>query len=160
MLRRLINQGNDMRKPYMILTISAVILGVIVTGLFFRWSAASGPRKNLQLVPQDRVMLQQAPGAAATGWSTLDDPRLAVEEAVAHAKARLSNPQPSYAFVLYTINHSPSLIHAALEEQLGPQVKIHGLSSSVGVMTNEGLHIGKVGSVAVLLSSTPTITFT
>jgi len=33
---------------------------------------------------------------------------------------------------------------------LGPDVKIHGATSSVGVMTNDGFHRGRVGAIAVM----------
>jgi hypothetical protein len=84
---------------------------------------------------------------AAEGWSTADDPRTAVQEAVAMMRARLGGKSPSFVLASFTALYNCGATINALRAELGPDVKIHGITSVAGLMTNEGLHVGKVVGV-------------
>lgn len=138
--------------------------GLVAVGLIagaYMYFFQGSDDQELELTPQSKVQLQGGIGNsdAANGWSTQDDPQLAVTEAIAAAKAKLAGRQPRYAYVASTSGYDHTKIMAALKDNLASDVKIHGLTSALGVMTNEGLHMGNVGAVAVLLVASPDITF-
>jgi len=84
------------------------------------------------------------------GWSVKDTAREAIEEAVSMVKEKLGGKNPKYVLLWYTIAYDPAEIKNILRELLGADVQIQGVSSAVGVMTPDGYHVGKVGSLAIL----------
>lgn len=72
---------------------------------------------------------------AATGASSLQDPRAAVAEAWAKASSKLA--QPRLVLVASTVRYDLGAVHAALVETLG-DLPFMGGTSSGGVMTDEG----------------------
>jgi hypothetical protein len=99
------------------------------------------------------------PRSTGCGWSVADDPRQGVRQAVLAARAGIGSSTPVYAFVTTTSGYDHSVVLDELKKDLPPQVKIHGATSAFGVMTNEGLHKGKVGAVALLLIASTDVTF-
>jgi hypothetical protein len=99
---------------------------------------------------------------AAVGWSTNENYEMAVTEAITMAKNGLGNESPHFAYVVLTSRSSQEENNnTALEikEQLGPDVKIAGLTTKLGVITNDGIHIGQNGSIGILLVSSKNVTF-
>jgi hypothetical protein len=84
---------------------------------------------------------------ASVGWSNADDPRAAAREAVAKMRAGLGGKNPSYVIASYTVLFDREPLIDALRSELGSTVQIHGLSTVAGLMTNDGLHTGKVVGV-------------
>ena len=62
-------------------------------------------------------------------------------------RARLGGKQPSFVLASFTVLYDRDATIGALRAELGPNVKIHGITSVAGLMTNEGLHVGKVVGV-------------
>lgn len=89
-------------------------------------------------------------GEVAYGWSVKDTSQEAVKEAVEMMKEKLKGKNPHYIFIWYTIAYDPYEIKEILRKLLGENVQIHGSSSAVGVITSDGYHVGKIGSVAIL----------
>jgi len=99
---------------------------------------------------------------AAVGWSTAEDYEDAVSESITMAKNRIGNETPQFAYVVLTPRSSQEENNKTAEEirkQLGPNVKIVGLTTKLGVMTNDGIHVGQNGSIGILLVTSKNITF-
>jgi hypothetical protein len=99
---------------------------------------------------------------AAVGWSIAEDYKEAVSESITMAKNRLGNETPRFAYVVLTSKSSQEENNKTAEEirkQLGPNVKIVGLTTKLGVMANDGIHIGQNGSIGILLVASKNITF-
>jgi hypothetical protein len=90
------------------------------------------------------------PQHAGCGWSTAAEPRAAVAEAAGKARRMLGDKKASYVFVAPTVHYDVASIRDEVVRQFGPQVRIHGTTSSIGVMTAEGLHRGSAGAVGLL----------
>lgn len=88
---------------------------------------------------------------AAVGWSVADDARQAVREAVGNARKHLGEEKVVFAFVAPTVGYDIEIVMDELNRLLEPEAKVHGITSGRAVMTPEGYHVGKVGSIAVLL---------
>ncbi len=94
---------------------------------------------------------QRAPGThVASGWSTAADPRQAVIEAAQKALATLNGEPVSYLLVAPTVHYDTAVVLDEVRKQFGEKTKIHGVTSSVGVMTNEGFHRGPNGALGLL----------
>lgn len=89
------------------------------------------------------------------GWSTKDNPTDAVQEAVSLMKKDLGEKSPEYILFFSGIGkgnegYNQDEIMAEIKNQLGSNVQIHGGTSSLGVLTKEGFHVGRVGSLALM----------
>lgn len=84
----------------------------------------------------------------ATSWSTSTGTRDAFDEAKASLIARLGN-HPDYLLIYFTENYPAEELLAALAV-LPPSIKIQGCTSSLGVMTEEGLHSEDGRALAML----------
>jgi hypothetical protein len=105
---------------------------------------------------------ETTPALAAVGWSIKNNYADAVTEAFDMAKAKLGNETPVFAYVVFTPRPTPEENNDTADEirrQLGPEVKMVGLTTKLGVMTNDGLHVGQNGSLAILLVASKNITF-
>lgn len=132
-----------MKKNIIILLIVIVI---ILGGAFLYF----GEEKEEAIKPQEPSPVLREQNEIAYGWSLKDTGQEAVEEAVAMMKKKLKDKNPYYVLLWYTIAYNPQEIKETLQKLLGENVQIHGSSSSVGVITPDGYHIGKIGSLAVL----------
>jgi len=95
---------------------------------------------------------------AAVGWSIKGNTTDAITEMIEKAKNNLDG-DAKYAFVIYTDHHKPNDIKNEILNQLGSDIKMHGLSSFNAVMTNEGFHTSEEGAIGVLLVSSEHIEF-
>lgn len=150
---------NKLLRKYRFLQIVLPVLFVVfVVGvLLFYFTHASS--NELILKPEQKTAVRQGISEVGLGSSLNDDPSLAVAEAVAQAKSRLGNNTPTYAYVAFGTGYSDKQVQAALDKELPKGVKVHGMTSSLGVMTNDGFLKGKVGELALLLVGSPAITF-
>ncbi len=133
----------DMKKIILPLIIIALI-GIILLFFYFE------KEKEDSIEPQPIKPVSIRTGEAAHGWSLKDTSQEAVEEAVAMMKKKLKNKNPHYVLVWHTIAYDSQKIKETLREILGENVQIHGSSSAVGVISPDGYHIGKIGSLAIL----------
>ncbi|MBU4298703.1 FIST C-terminal domain-containing protein [Patescibacteria group bacterium] len=126
---------------------------VILIGVGVWMSTRPAEEKPVQIAPPEKSEI--AVGDAGYGWSIKDDPKEAVKEAVSLMEQRLEGKTPKYVLFFTgigkgNIGYNPEEIIAEIRNQLGPNVQIHGGSSSIGVLTKEGFHIGDVGSLALI----------
>ena len=99
---------------------------------------------------------------AAVGWSIKEDYKDAVSEAVDMAKDGLGNETPVFAYVVLTprlTSEENSNVADEIRNQLGQDVKMAGITTKLGVMTNDGIHVGENGSIGILLVASENITF-
>lgn len=87
---------------------------------------------------------------AGFGTSTVSDTQTAIAAAVRAAKAQLGDQRPGLAVVTATVEHEGAAILSALRQSL-PGVLIHGITTSLGVLTKQGIVTSADGAVAVLL---------
>jgi hypothetical protein len=134
-----------------VITLILIMSGFIVYRFFFI------REKNFQIFPiinSNDITKPNTPiiTYAATGWSVNDSPALAVTEAISKAKLKLTDRKNiTYAYVVSTVGYNTNTVFTEVKKQLDPKTKIQGLTSSIGVMTEEGLFTGKIGSIGVLL---------
>jgi len=132
-----------MRKGIIIFLIILVIIGIT---LFFYFEK----EKEEVIHPQPPKPPLIKTEEASYGWSVKDTSQEAVKEAVEMMKEKLKGKNPHYILIWYTIAYDPYEIKKTLRELLGEDIQIHGSSSAVGVITPDGYHVGKIGSVAIL----------
>jgi hypothetical protein len=78
------------------------------------------------------------------------DAARAVRSAVDQARAQLGGAAPLAAYITCTVDHDAARVHAAFKEALGA-VALHGVTTSLGVLTPEGVRNPGTGAVAVML---------
>lgn len=78
----------------------------------------------------------------ATAWSELSDPALALERAYQDLTDRLGGKTPDWVLVTSTIAYDAHTLYEAWQANEYPSHRLHGLSSSRGVMTERGHHGG------------------
>jgi hypothetical protein len=74
----------------------------------------------------------------ASAWSTAPNATDALTEALASLTGKLGG-HPTFLFVHFTERYSAELIRHTLQ-RLPPETKVHGCTSCVGVMTEQGFH--------------------
>ena len=87
---------------------------------------------------------------AGFGTSTLADTQSAVDEAVKDASVQLAGLAPGLAVVTSTVEHDASAVLAAIRRAL-PAVLVHGVTTSLGVLTKQGIVASGDGVVGILL---------
>lgn len=144
---------------FFILIISFLVLLTIGTIIYFRFFSTQ--KQEFKLTSQNKVSenLTEQTGTVGVGWSTKENPQEAVSEAIEKAKRQLGLNKPKFAYITFTVGYRYNQILEEIKKQLDPQIKIHGLTSSGGVMTNEGLHIGNIGSIAIMLIASDNVDF-
>lgn len=78
------------------------------------------------------------------------DIRPAVQSAVLQARAQLGRVQPQAAYITCTVDHDAAQVHAAFREVL-EGVALHGVTTSLGILTPDGVRNPGSGAVAVML---------
>lgn len=74
----------------------------------------------------------------------------AVQTAVEQAKAQLGGAPPQAAYITTTVDHDAARVHAAFRQVLAG-VPLHGVTTSLGVLTPAGVRNEGHGAVAVML---------
>ncbi len=90
---------------------------------------------------------EKAKLVAGYGWSILDDEGLAVEESVNKMKSTVANPKlvVLYTTVGYEVGKILTSLRAKLENS-----QVFGITSCYAVVSKDGVHVGKKGSMAIL----------
>jgi hypothetical protein len=114
------------------------------------------PERSTALVAENHmpaVAAQAGRGGkyAGTGWSVKPNPQQAVIDATRQAMERLGQDKASYVLVAYTGEYDGEAIRKTLRRQLGDSVKIHGVASDAGVITEDGIHGIAGGAVGILV---------
>ncbi len=87
---------------------------------------------------------------AGFATSTLAATEAAVADAVHRARAQLDGREPGLALITATVEHAATRVFAAARAAL-PAVPLHGVTTSLGVLTSDGVIAGSDGVVGVLL---------
>lgn len=87
---------------------------------------------------------------AGLGQSTETDTRSALRAALQQAHKGLQDQAPQAAFVTATVEHDAAAVYGVLREEL-PEVAVHGVTTSLGILQAQGITTGPGGAVAVLL---------
>ncbi len=129
------------------------IIVIILVGVGVWMATRPAGEKPIQIKPPEKS--ERVAGDVGYGWSIKDDPKEAVKEAVSLMKQGLGEKTPKYVLFFAgigkgNVGYSPEEIIAEIRNQLGSDVQIHGGSSSLGVLTKDGFHIGEVGSLALI----------
>ena len=95
----------------------------------------------------------------AYGWSTNDDLVSAVREGVTSLKKGLEGKTPQWVLLFSTVGYHPEEVLGQLNQLLPPGVQIQGETSCSGVMTRDGYHQGRIGSLALLGIWCPRMSF-
>jgi hypothetical protein len=74
----------------------------------------------------------------------------AVQSAVEQARAQLGGASPQAAYITATVDHDAARVHAAFRQVL-TGVPLHGVTTSLGVLTPAGVRNEGHGAVAVML---------
>jgi hypothetical protein len=78
------------------------------------------------------------------------DTARAVQAAVEQARAQLGGASPQAAYITTTVDHDAARVHAAFRQVLAG-VPLHGVTTSLGVLTPAGVRNEGHGAVAVML---------
>lgn len=128
------------------LVIGLLVVIALAVGIWL--GMALRTQQTLNLLPAEETEVKGK--EVGYGWSVNDDTAEAVREAVAMMKNKLDGADPDYVLTWYTIGYDPSVIENTLRSLLNAPIQIQGNSSAVAVMTPDGYHLGKVGSIAIL----------
>ncbi len=93
------------------------------------------------------------------GWSTKDNSKEAVTEAVSQIKEKFGGSSPDYVMLFSTVGYNFNEILSEIKSHLGGNVKIYGGTSMSAVLTKDGYHVGEKNSLAMLAVSSKKITF-
>ena len=127
----------------------AAVAAVAGVGAFCVRNRETSPAETAAAAPVERS--SQIPGQhVACGWSTAADPRQAVREAAQKARAALNGEPVAYLLVAPTVHYDTTVVLDEVKKQFGEKAKIHGLTSAMGVMTNDGLHMSPNGAIGLL----------
>jgi len=114
---------------------------VIIIGIYLLLTYI-GTGEEYKLVPKERIIekADEVSGfEVGTGWSTKENPREAVREAIEMALKGKKNRTPDFAIVFASSGSNMDIILSRLRKLLGLQTKIYGgTSDSRAVMTDRG----------------------
>ncbi len=138
-----------------------VILILGATGwLLFSWNhGASQPvaQDSTPTPPVAPATPKTGAVVAGYGWSTQSSEVSAASEAVSRMKNEIGGRTPEWVLVFSTADYDADTLAKELQKQLGPNVKMSGITSWKGVMSTDGWHAGR--SVAVLGIASEKIVF-
>jgi hypothetical protein len=137
----------------------ALTLTAVVVGAFIYQAWPQNAKTPLVPPAEKKVANERVGEGVGVGWSVQDDPAAAVAEAINMARQRMGTATPKFAYAVFTVDYDPDQVIGEFRKQLDPSIRIHGLTSAYGIMTNEGLHKGKVGAVAIMLIGSDRLDF-
>jgi len=132
------------------LVVSLLAVAAAGLGVCFAYHRETSPPSTVAAAVPVEQTSQTAGKQVASGWSTAADSRAAVIEAAQKAKADLNGKPVTYLLVAPTVHYDIAVVLDEVKKQFGKKAKIHGVTSSIGVMTEEGLHCGPDGALGLL----------
>lgn len=129
----------------------AVFVIAAAAVIFYLWSGnqAGGPTGSV--APAYRQAASVAQNGAVVGgygWSAEENEASAAAEAVTRMRSQLGGKNPKWTMVFSTADYNADQLAEEIQKQIGPNVKMSGITSWKGVMSADGWHAGR--SVAVL----------
>ena len=91
------------------------------------------------------------------GWGTLKNPKEAIKEAIDHAKINFKDGV-EYVILFSTVDYNLTKIIKELKNEF-PNAQIYGGTSMLAVITRDGYHTSKNGSLALLIVSSEKVKF-
>jgi hypothetical protein len=115
---------------------------------------------GIEVIEKEELPEQKAEESVSVGygWSTKDNPKEAVAEAVSSVKESLGEKIPEYAILFTTVGYDTDTVLKEIKALL-PTTQIYGGTSLLGVLTKDGYHVGETGSLSLLAISSPKIKF-
>ncbi|MBN2422319.1 FIST C-terminal domain-containing protein [Candidatus Woesearchaeota archaeon] len=107
-------------------------------------------KTSIDLVANEKKESLQEVSKSAVGCSSKSDFKEAIAEAVNKAKGKLGTNQPNFAYVVYVSEDNHEEIIDEVRNQIGPGVKIFGLTSNM-IITNDCIIEAEDFAVGVLL---------
>ncbi len=137
--------------------ITAVVIAV--SGIAIVWGLLkfSSNNNNVSVVPKTNKENINKSKEVGYGWSVKDTAEEAADESIAMIKKTLQGKIPHYVLFYYTVGYSPDVIKDKIKSEFGDDTEIQGMSSLIGVMSKNGYHVGKVGSMSMLGIAVPDI---
>lgn len=108
---------------------------------------------SLQLIAEEK----EAGIEIGYGWSTRGDVSSAVEEAARNVKDQMEH-EPEWVLLFSTVGYPLDTMVKEVHKAF-PKAKVFGETSCLGVITNDGFHLGQVGSLALLGIWSPKLEF-
>ncbi len=137
-----------------IIATSIVILLVLVL------VGCEKPELAIDVVKKEELSKQKEDGFVVVGygWSTKDDSKEAVREVLLSVKKGLGEKTPDYAVLFSTAGYDLDVVLKEIRTLL-PTTQVYGGTSLLGVLSRDGYHIGKTGSLSLLAVSSEKIKF-
>ena len=114
--------------------------------------------ERVEVIKNNGSIIQKESVKVGYGWSTKDNIKDAVYEAVSNVKKQLNGSTPQYAILFTTVGYNTTEVVKEVKNLL-PKTKLYGGTSMLAVMTKDGFHQGKVGSLAILAIDSKKIDF-
>jgi len=132
----------------------------IVLILAFALIGCQKIESGIEVVEKEGLPEQKEAGLVDVGygWSTKDNPKEAVQEAVSLLGKGLEEKFPNYAILFSTVGYDSDTVLKEVKSLL-PNTQIYGGTSLSGVLTKDGLHVGNKGSLSLLAVSSQEIKF-
>jgi len=120
--------------------IGAIVIVLIVVGI---WVALVKERPPIrEVLPEEKPLpeIVEEEIIIGYGWSRESDEEKAAEEAVNKIREQLKGKTPDWALLYSTVGYDAERLLREVNQVLGLQVKIQGITSFEGVMSNDGWH--------------------
>lgn len=130
-------------------------ISVIIVFLVFL-SGCAQMQEKIKIAEKKMPITEEEAVKVGYGWSTKDNIKDAVQEAIINAKDQLKGTTPEYALLFSTVGYDSEELLKEIK-QLLPNTQIYGSTSMFAVMTKDGFHQGETGSLALMAISSPKI---
>ena len=136
-------------KKYFITIIVSLIIGFLI-GFFVKEQSVKKSLRYYEKLIGEQVETEEVIEKqieVGYGWSIKSDEKLAVNESITKMKQGVKKPE--FVVVYATVTYDLNKIKNYLKSKLG-NAKLFGITSCVGVVTKDGVHIGPKGSIAIM----------
>ncbi len=137
----------------------AIILCIVLI-LAFALIGCQKIESGIEVVEKEELPEQKEDELVAVGygWSTKDNPKEAVQEAVSMIGKELGEKSPDYVILFSTVGYDSDTVLKEVKSLL-PNTQIYGGTSLSGVLTKDGFHVGNKDSLSLLAVSSQEIKF-
>jgi len=146
-----------MNKKSLLYLLIAAVIAAIVGWVVFRSRLDISPAGLSITSPQDSGP-QSEEVTVGYGASVKNDLKAAVAEAVQAALVPFKEETPEYAVLFSTVGYDSEILVKEVRALL-PNTKLQGGTSMYSVFNKDGYYVGEVGSLTIMLISSPKIDF-
>lgn len=131
-------------KIYWIIILAVLVIGVVV------WVSRTPLREAGRFITPEEEEIE-VKLKMGVGYSINKDSKVAVQEAYTGMMEQLEGKEPVFAILSSSVGYDQEQVLREVN-QLLPETKIYGYTSLLGIMTNDGFHIGEGVSEGYVLS--------